>query len=199
MTRGGRWEDPYTRRARDERWPARSVYKLQEIDSKFKLLRRGSRVLDLGCYPGSWSQYSVRQVGPRGDVVGVDLRGPERLSSSNFRFIEADVLELDPQWLKKKIGSRDAVICDLAPKTTGIRIADTCRSMELALCALDIALTILNKGGYFLCKVFEGEDFKDFKLRLERCFDQVKVIRPSAVRKGSREVYLLCLNVFTRR
>ena len=91
---GNRWEDHYARRARQEKWLARSVYKLEEIDRKFGLLRPGQRLLDLGCYPGSWSQYCTRRVGPKGDVVGLDLKAPEKFSAPNFRFIQADVLDL---------------------------------------------------------------------------------------------------------
>ncbi len=195
MVKGNRWEDHYTRRARDEKWRARSVYKLEEIDIKFKLIREGFRLLDLGCYPGSWSQYSFKKVGPEGEVIGVDLKAPDRLRAPNFRFMEADVFKLDPGWLVGEVGSIDVVISDLAPQITGIRLADMSRSMELAGRALDIALTILKKKGHFLCKAFEGEDLKSFKDESSRSFSQMHIIRPSAVRKGSREIYLLGLGL----
>jgi 23S rRNA (uridine2552-2'-O)-methyltransferase len=193
MVKGDRWEDHFTRRAKDEKWLARSVYKLEEIDKKFKLIRQGHRLLDLGCYPGSWSQYGIKKVGKKGEVVGVDLKEPDRLSAFNFRFINADVLTLDIDWLTKKIGPRDAVISDLAPQTTGIKITDTSHSVELARKALDISAAVLQKKGHFLCKVFEGEDIKSFRNECAEHFDQVRLIRPSAVRRGSREVYLLGL------
>ncbi len=187
------WEDHYTRRARHEKWLARSVYKLEEIDQKHRLIRPGDRVLDLGCYPGSWSQYCIRKAGPKGDVVGVDLNEPERLKSATFRFIKADILNLDVEWLFGQIGSRDEVISDLAPQTTGIAVADVSRSLELARRALAIALKVLRRGGHFLCKVFEGEGAVDFRKELSSHFRQFRIIRPSAVRKASREVYLLGL------
>jgi len=190
----GQWEDHYTRRARKENWPARSVFKLQEMDRRYKLIRRGDHLLDLGCHPGSWSQYSLKKIGPRGKVVGVDLREPDRLSAPNFRFIKADVLRLDAAWLKKEIGLCDAVISDLAPKTTGIRVADASRSLELAHSALNIALVLLKKGGHFLCKAFESEETKTFRDLFSLHFDQTRIIRPSAVRKASREFYLLGLH-----
>ena len=195
MAKRDRWEDHYTRRARNEKWLARSVYKLEEIDRRFKLIRHGHRLLDLGCYPGSWSQYSIKRVGPKGEVVGVDLEGPDLLSAPNFRFIKGDVLTLDLKWLAKEIGLRDVVISDLAPHTTGIKIADTSRSMELAKRALEISLVVLKEQGHFLCKAFEGEDLKAFRSVFSKLFDQIRLIRPSAVRKGSREVYLLGLNL----
>ena len=195
MAKRERWEDHYTRRARFERWLARSVYKLEEIDKKYKLIRHGHRLLDLGCVPGSWSQYSIKKVGPQGDVVGVDLKGPPPFSAPNFRFIEGDILTLDPQWLAKEIGKRDLVISDLAPYTTGIKLADTSRSMELAERSLEIALIVLKKQGHLLCKVFEGEDLEMLKRKFDRCFDQTRLARPAAVRKGSKEIYLLGLRL----
>lgn len=191
MIKKNRWEDHYTRRARDEKWRARSVYKLEESDIKFKLIRKGFRVIDLGCYPGSWSQYSLKKVGPEGEVVGVDLKAPDRFRAPNFRFMKADVFKLDPGWLAGEIGSIDVVISDLAPQTTGIRLADMSRSMELAGKALEIALGILKKKGHFLCKVFEGEDLKAFRDKFSTHFDKLRLFRPSAVRKRSRETYLL--------
>jgi 23S rRNA (uridine2552-2'-O)-methyltransferase len=193
MDMGNRWEDHYARRARRENWLARSVYKLEEIDRRFGLLRPGERLLDLGCYPGSWSQYCIRRLGPRGDVVGVDLKRPEGFSAPNFRFIRADVLSLDIQWLGREVGPRDAVISDLAPQTTGIAVSDVSRSLELAGRALDIALALLRGKGKFLCKVFEGEGIEPFRREIASRFEQLRIIRPAAVRKASREVYLLGL------
>ena len=187
------WEDHFTRRARDEKWLARSVYKLEEIDRRYKLINKGRRILDLGCYPGSWSQYCTRRVGPQGEVLGVDRKRPDRFAAPNFKFLEADVLNLDLERLKKEISPRNVVISDLAPQTSGIHIVDTSRSMELARKALLIALVLLQKGGHFLCKVFEGEDIKDLRIELSRHFKEARTVRPAAIRKASREVYLLGL------
>ena len=187
------WEDHFTRRARDEKWLARSVYKLEEIDRRYKLINKGHRILDLGCYPGSWSQYCTRRVGPQGEVLGVDRKRPDRFAAPNFKFLEADVLNLDLERLKREISPRNVVISDLAPQTSGIHIVDTSRSMELARKALLIALVLLQKGGHFLCKVFEGEDIKDLRIELSRHFKEARTVRPAAIRKASREVYLLGL------
>lgn len=194
MGKTNTWEDHYTRRAREERWLARSVYKLEEIDRKGRLIRSGDRVLDLGCYPGSWSQYSVVKVGPKGEVVGVDVKRPDRFSSPRFRFIEADVLSLDVAWLRGQVGARELVISDLAPATSGIAVTDTSRSIELARRALEIALAVLKKGGHFLCKVFEGPEVTSLRTELAGHFVKVQTLRPSAVRKASREIYLLAMN-----
>ncbi len=191
--KGKRWDDYYARRARDEKWLARSVYKLQEIDKKFRLIRRGDRLLDLGCYPGSWSQYGIRKVAPEGEVTGIDLTQPDRLSSPNFRFLQADILTLEIEALVRKIGRMDVVLSDLAPQTTGIKVTDASRSMELVRRAEEIALAVLKKKGHFLCKVFEGEDLKSFRSEVSTNFRQVRLFRSRATRKGSREVYLVGL------
>jgi len=188
-----RWDDHHARRAREEKWLARSVYKLQEIDKKFRLIRKGDRLLDLGCYPGSWSQYGIKMVGPQGEVVGIDLTRTDRLSFPNFRFIKGDVLSLDLDRVIREVGPRDVLISDMAPQTTGIRLTDESRSLSLSKRAAEIALVLLKKKGRFVCKVFEGEDLKSFRTEISVHFRQVRVFRPKAVRKGSREVYLVGL------
>ncbi len=189
-----RWDDYYTRRARDEKWLARSVYKLQEIDKKFRLIRKGDRLLDLGCYPGSWSQYGINRVGPKGEVVGVDLTTPESLSYPNFRFIHADVLTLNTEKLLPELGPRDVVMSDLAPKTTGIKSTDASRSIELARMAVKVARSVLKRKGHFVCKVLEGEDLGNFKFEVSPHFQKIRLFRPKSTRKRSSEVYLVGLN-----
>lgn len=193
MGTGNPWDDHYARRAKREKWLARSVYKLEEIDRKFRLIRPGARILDLGCSPGSWVQYALKQAGPRGDVAGVDLTVPERLSAPNFRAIQADVLSLDPDRLLERVGPRDVVISDLAPKTTGVKSADATRSAELVRAALGIARALLKPEGHFLCKVFEGQEVQELRREFSRYFQRIRGVRPKAVRKGSREMYLLAL------
>jgi 23S rRNA (uridine2552-2'-O)-methyltransferase len=191
MTKGNKWDDHYTTRARHEKWLARSVYKLEEIDGKHRIIHRNDRILDLGCYPGSWSQYCIKKVGLKGEVVGVDLQKPDRFSAPNFKYIEADIFLLETEWLKKEIHERDVVLSDMAPKTTGIRSVDTSQSLALAEKALEITVALLKKNGSFLCKVFEGEDFKAFRTKVSNYFKDISILRPSAVRKRSREVFLL--------
>ena len=186
-----KWADHYSRRAKEEKWLARSVYKLEEIDRKYKLLYHKPLILDLGCYPGSWSQYCIKTIRKKGEVIGIDLKRPDQFSSPIFRFIEADILTSNIEWLARQIGKRDLVLSDMAPKTTGVSLADTSRSMELAQKALEIALTVLKKDGHFLCKIFEGEDLKSFTERSADHFRHVRLIRPEAIRKRSREVYVL--------
>ncbi|MCP4666284.1 MAG: RlmE family RNA methyltransferase, partial [Deltaproteobacteria bacterium] len=167
---------------------------LQEIDKKYGLIRKGDRLLDLGCYPGSWSQYGIKTVGPKGNVVGIDVTRPDRLTSPVFSFIQADVLDLDLEWLFREVGPRDAVISDLAPRTTGIPSTDVSRSMALGRQAYRIALALLRKKGGLVCKVFEGEDLGELRSEASARFGQLRLLRPKATRKGSREIYLVGVN-----
>jgi len=189
--KSNRWDDAYTRRARDEKWLARSVYKLQEIDTRFRLIKRGDRMRDLGCYPGSWSQYARGRAGPGGEVVGIDQNRPARLCAPKFRFIQADIMALDVEWLIREISPRDLVLSDLAPSTSGVGAVDESRSLALAGRAAVIAQGLLKKGGQFVCKIFEGEDLNRFKEELSGQYRQMRLIRPKATRKRSREVYLV--------
>lgn len=151
-------------------------------------------MLDLGCYPGSWSQYGIRRVAPEGEVVGIDRKRPDRLSSPIFKFIQGDVLTVENERFLEEVGPRDVVMSDLAPQTTGIRITDESRSLSLARRAAEIALLLLEKKGRFLCKVFEGEDFKQFQSGILTHFNEMKIFRPKATRKRSREVYVVGLD-----
>ena len=189
--KSNRWDDHYTEKARKEKWLARSVYKLQEIDRKFKLIRKGDRVLDLGCFPGSWSQYAISKVGKQGDVVGIDLHTPKAFSPPNFRCIKGDIETIEVAWLAAEIQSRNVVLSDLAPPTTGIRATDATRSMSLAEKAARIGQALLKSKGHFVCKIFDGEDLKSFKSNISPSFKQVRLFRPEATRKRSREVYLV--------
>jgi 23S rRNA (uridine2552-2'-O)-methyltransferase len=197
--KGNRWDDHYAHRARDEKWLARSVYKLEEIDKKFRLIRKADRLLDLGCYPGSWSQYGISKVGPAGKVMGIDLSQPDQLSFPNFTFVQADIFSPEiEERVKKEMGAPDVVMSDLAPRTTGITVTDVSRSMELANRAREIALALLKTKGHFLCKIFEGEDLKAFRSEISLHFNEVRLFRAKAIRKRSKEVYLLGLGLENR-
>ncbi len=148
-------------------------------------------MLDLGCYPGSWSQYGIKKIGSTGKVTGIDISRPNKLSFPNFEFIRADIFLLDAAQLAEKIGPTSLVMSDLAPKTTGVKMVDVSRSMDLARRALEVAVLVLKKKGHFLCKVFEGEDLKSFRSEAFQHFGRVALFRSKAVRKGSKEIYLV--------
>lgn len=185
--------DHYAQKARKENYAARSVYKLQEIDAKYKLFRRGHKVLDLGAAPGSWSQYASSVVGDGGKVLGIDLT-PVASSASNAYFAEQDIFTADWPTLFAAAGIEppvDAVISDMAPATTGISVTDHARSIALCVAALAVAQAHLKAGGCFVCKLFDGEDAPAFRNGLKKLFKTVNALRPQAVRKESREFYLI--------
>jgi len=191
LMKKNRWQDHYALQAKKKGWLARSIFKLEELDSKYHLLHQGDRVLDLGCYPGSWIQYSLKKVGSKGEVIGIDLNKPKSLNAPNFRFVKADVLKVPLEWLDTHIGRVNVVLSDLAPRTTGVKSADAARSMELAQRAFEIASRLLERNGAFVCKVFEGQGLQEFRSEISGHFTTIRAIRPKAVRKGSREIYLI--------
>jgi 23S rRNA (uridine2552-2'-O)-methyltransferase len=186
-------QDHYFRRAKKEGFIARSVYKLEEVDRRVRLLRTGQRVLDLGCHPGSWLQYCARAVGKRGLVVGVDTRTISIKLPPQVHFMQADVFELLPADLYHISDEFDVVLSDLAPATTGIRSVDSSRSFTLFQRALTLADDLLVPGGHFLGKIFQGSGFDEMVKELKSRFDKVKVIRPRATRSQSKEIYLIAM------
>ncbi|MEW6671252.1 MAG: RlmE family RNA methyltransferase [Thermodesulfobacteriota bacterium] len=189
--KANRWEDHYARRAKKENFPARSVYKLEEIQQKYHLIKAGDAVLDLGCAPGSWLLYAARQTGDRGRVVGIDLSPIKQRLPENVRVLTGDVFELN-QELRAAIGTGfQVVLSDMAPATTGNRIVDTARSFNLCQAALAIARDLLLPGGAFVCKIFQGEDFKLFADEVKTLFSRSKIFKPQSSRKASREIFII--------
>lgn len=187
--------DYYSRKAKKDKYPARSVYKLEEVQQKYKVIRRGDSVLDLGCYPGSWSLYASEIAGPKGIVVGVDLQQADksaRVGGAPIHWLCQDIME--PELLTAVRKFRPAfkvLISDLAPKTTGNRWADAQKSLQLVRHTLALAEDLLLSKGHYLCKVFQGEDFPQFVDDVKKRFAMVKVLKPKSSRIESREVFLL--------
>lgn len=187
-------KDHYFHKAKQEQYPARSVYKLEEAQEKYNLLKKGDKVLDLGCHPGSWSIYTSRVVGRQGKVVGIDLKKSKARVEENMapiEFIQSDIFNDELMEKIKPEGRFHGVISDLAPKTTGSKFADHVRSVEIAERALAIAARVLVKDGFFYCKVFQGEDFQSFVDRLKTMFSKVRIVKPKSSRGESREVFTL--------
>ncbi len=184
--------DSFTRAAKAQGYPARSVFKLEEIDRRTRLLRAGQRVLDLGAAPGSWSKYAAERVGPKGRVLAVDLSEITAAMPAHVERIQGDVFALPAEELGRA-GPYDVVVSDMAPATTGTRFADQARSFELFMRAVDVAEKMLAPGGSFVGKLFMGEDFARARDRLRDLFDEVRVLRPEATRSQSYEVFLVGL------
>lgn len=189
MYRKDKKDEFYTRKSREEGYPARSVYKLKEIDEKYGIFKKGDKVLDLGCAPGSWMKYISEKISDNGKVVGVDLAELNIPLAKNMVFIQKSIFDLTPDELGNK--KFQAVISDMAPKTSGIKLADEALSFELAENAWEAAKKFLAPNGIFLCKIFESEIIRDFFREIEKNFEFAKRFRPQAVIKGSSEIYLV--------
>lgn len=195
---GDRRQDHYARRAKAEGRPARSVYKLEEIDAKVGLLRRGQRVLDLGASPGSWSQYAAQVVGENGEVVAYDLKPLTVSLPAHVTFALGDVFELcknrgplDPEALTPQVGTFDVVLSDMAPSTMGHQKTDALRSMALCEQALFIAQHLGRKNSALVVKALEGGDVPQLALAMRKTYTKVVRLRPKATRKESTEIFLI--------
>ncbi len=186
-----RWQDHYARKAQKEHYPARSVYKLQEIQRKHRLIQKGDHVLDLGCAPGAWLLYAAEQTGEQGRVLGVDLKAVAILMPSQARAITGDIFDLDEALFKPFNDKFNVVLSDMAPDTTGNKHVDAARSQNLAEEALNLAQRFLEPGGNFVCKIFQSGDFKQFTDAVRRCFKICKIFKPQSSRKASREIYVI--------
>jgi len=185
------WQDHYTRRAKKEHFPARSVYKLQEIQQKHRLIKAGDTVLDLGCTPGSWLLYAAKITGDKGRVVGIDLNPVTAQVPAHAQVITADVFALDVESLGNNF---NVVLSDMAPSTTGHKDVDATRSYNLCETALSIAQHVLVPGGSFACKIFQGPDFEQFLGSVRTNFKTTKIFKPQSSRKASKEIYVIGLN-----
>jgi len=191
-----RWKDHYSERAKKEQYPARSVFKLKEAQKKFSLIKKGDRVLDLGCSPGSWLLYAAELTGKRGRVLGIDLKSIRIKIPPQAETLTADILTIDRTWMGKQEPGKhfDVVLSDMAPATTGNKALDAARSFQLCQAALSIAEMVLKPGGSFICKIFQGEEFKEFSDTVRSRFKRHKIFKPQSSRKESKEIYITGMN-----
>ena len=181
--------DRWTEMAKEAGYAARSVYKLEEIERRFQVLRKTRRVLDLGCAPGSWSQY-VRRHRPQVTLMGIDIQNVESYPGI---FVQQSILDMTPEMFLTQLGgAADLVISDMAPNTSGDRFTDHLRQVELVQMALETVLGVLRQNGTFVAKVFDGEDAHPFVLSLSQHFAKVRRVKPVAVRNESVEFFVVC-------
>jgi 23S rRNA (uridine2552-2'-O)-methyltransferase len=184
--------DPYVKRAQEEGWRSRAVFKLEELDIKYKLFRGNSIVVDLGAAPGGWSQYAAQKALPKGRVIATDILEMEPIEA--VEFLQCDFTEDDAlQNLLNLVGEAkvNLVLSDMAPNITGMRSVDQPRSMYLVELALDMATRVLTSGGGFVAKVFMGEGFDAIVLECRKRFKTVRIRKPAASRAESRETYIV--------
>ncbi len=183
--------DPYVARAKREGLRSRAAYKLAEIDDKYRVLRPGARVIDLGAAPGGWSEIAARRVGANGRVIAIDVLDVKPIAG--VEFIKLDFFDAAaPERLKTMLGGKaDIVLSDMAANATGHRQTDHLRIMALAEAAATFAREALATGGTFLCKVLQGGTESTLLAELKRDFEGVKHVKPPASRSDSAELYLL--------
>jgi 23S rRNA (uridine2552-2'-O)-methyltransferase len=183
--------DPYVQAARAAGWRSRAAFKLIELDEKFRLLKPGARVVDLGCAPGGWTQVALRKAGVRGRIVGLDLLPVDPVPGATILQGDFQDPEAERQVEAALGGQADLVLSDMAPNTTGHAATDHMRIMGLAELALDFALRVLAPGGGFVAKVFQGGSEKAFLSTLKERFATVRHAKPPASRKDSAELYVV--------
>jgi len=183
--------DPYVARAKREGYRSRAAFKLIEIDDKYRILKRGARVVDLGAAPGGWSQVAAKRVGPTGRVVAIDLLEMEPVAGVDF--VRLDFTDDSaPDRLKALLdGPADVVLSDMAANTTGHRRTDHIKIVALVEMAADFARAVLAPGGAFLAKVIQGGTEATLLTSLKRDFATVRHVKPAASRADSAELYLL--------
>lgn len=183
--------DPYVQRAKREGYRSRAAFKLIEMDEKFKLLRAGGKVVDLGCAPGGWAQVAVKKVGEKGKVVGVDLLEVEPVAGADL-FVLDFLLDEAPDIIKERLGGRaHLVMSDMAANTTGHTPTDHLRIMHLCELAYQFATEVLAPGGAFVCKVLKGGAEGDLLKQMKKDFAVVKHAKPAASRSDSAESYVV--------
>jgi 23S rRNA (uridine2552-2'-O)-methyltransferase len=186
--------DFYAKKAKQENYVARSVFKLMEIDQSYHLTKGVKRALDLGASPGSWSQYLLK----KGiQILAID-RNPLRISENErLYFLQADLNDLRPEELKQNYPDFfpiDLVVSDMAPSTTGHRLTDQLRSLHLCELAFHFAQSLLKPSGHFVCKIFEGGELPQFRRTLQNHFAKVLLKKPKATRSCSKELFLVCFH-----
>lgn len=186
--------DKWSQRAAKEGYRARSVFKLEELDEKYGILRPGMQVLDVGAAPGSWLQYTSKRIGQNGLVVGMDLKEITKVAPNVKTFV-CDVTDYAKvREIFASIGWKDVplILSDIAPNTTGIKDVDQHRSVELNAMILEVAKEFLRPGGTLVLKVFRGSSFDPFITQVKKVFERIKVVTVAASRDRSREVYVMC-------
>lgn len=187
--------DYWSKKAFSEGYPARSVYKLKELDEKFGLLKKNYSVLDLGAAPGSWTVFALRTLNGTGHLTSIDLKPLAKdVVGSNLTFIQGDLYDEAVRVQARDLGPYDSVICDAAPPTTGNRTVDTARSTGLVELAIFYAQTMLKPGGNFVVKIFQGGDQQQLLKSMRQIFTTARGFKPEACRTESFETYLVGLD-----
>ena len=183
--------DPFFKQSKIQGYRSRSAFKLIEMNKKFKFLKKGTYLLDLGCSPGGWAQVATKIIS-KGEILSVDIKSMDNIHNVNFLkgdLLDNEICEKISNYFEKKF---DVVISDIAANTTGNRNLDSFRTGELCLIAMDLAKKVLNKEGVFLSKVFMGSVFDEINKKARECFKNVIKYKPPSSKKESKELYIYC-------
>lgn len=185
--------DHFTLKAKKMGYPARSVFKLEEMQKKWTLMRKGMSVLDVGAAPGSWTLYALKTLAANGRVTAVDLK-PMIIKSpagSTLRFLQGDVFTPESAEFLAEGGPYGCVLSDAAPATSGNRLVDSRKSFDLVMRIIDLAEKNLAPGGNLVVKIFPGGDENEVRDRIRELFREMKIFKPKAVRSESMETYMI--------
>ncbi|MBN2706820.1 MAG: RlmE family RNA methyltransferase [Deltaproteobacteria bacterium] len=186
-------KDSYYQKAKREGKRSRANYKIEELDQRFRVFKKGQKILELGAAPGGWMEYIADRIGPAGTILGLDLLPIAELPSPPCQTLIADITapETGPRIDALVPDCFSGAVSDLAPNLTGIRSTDQANSLDILRKALNLVKPRLLQNGFFICKVFHGEELKDFELELKAIFQKVTLAKPKASRKTSSEMYLV--------
>lgn len=197
---GSRWEmerkkDPYYRRAKSEDYRSRASYKLKQLNKRFKIIKEGNTVVDLGAAPGGWSQVALEKIGEEGVVVGVDLNRIKPFPEGNFYGIRGDFTKdiVQEKIMELTNGKVDVLMSDASPSLSGVKSIDHLRSIDLINAVLDIADNILKNDGNLVIKAFQGPEYKTILDDIKKRFRKVKSTKPPSSRNRSSEMYIVAL------
>lgn len=190
---GFKVKDHYFNKAKKENFVARSIYKLEEIDNKYNVLKKGDKVFDLGYYPGSWVQYTSRKIGNDGFVVGIDIKEVNQKMNMipNVRVYKKDVNDIQSLSELEVDDKFDAVVSDMAPNTTGIKSVDQARSLQLVEMVFHHLDAFLKPGGNFVIKVFDSNDAQMFLKEQRKRFKEYNYLKPKSTRSVSKEFFVV--------
>ena len=178
-------DDPYTKKARNENYEARSIYKLQEIEKRERVFDKVKTVIDLGASPGSWTQFCLEKLPANGKIYSIDLK-PINVEDPRIEFVQESIYDWNPPGIVA-----DLILSDMAPNTSGIADRDVPLSIDLCEQALSVALRMGHAQSKFVTKIFMGSGFEDFQKTMRQHFKTVKLYKPESTRKQSREIYFI--------
>jgi len=186
-------KDHYFKKAKKEKFLARSVYKLQEIDEKYKILKKGDKVVDFGYAPGSWTQYTTKKIAGNGLVVGIDIKPVTKqlMSIKNVRLFEKDIFEVSELSELGVDCQFNVVLSDMAPNTTGIKSVDQDRSLNLIEMVFQLLPKFLKPGGNMVIKVFDSHGAQVFLKEQKKLFESYKYLKPKSTRSISKEFFVI--------